>query len=401
MEKSFLIYGGDLVNKGAQAMTYITVFELRKRYPNCRITLLSTKDAKRSDIERKKYKFDIKPLTLQTMLYYMGGLYCVIANLIGVVKKKKPDTELKDLFKKSSLMVNISGYALSSQWGIVGSLSYLFSIAMMKHNGIKVALFPQSFGPFNFKDIQKWIFNVYAKKILTYPDVIYAREKEGYEILKNSFHLNNIKLSTDLVLQNSEMDYSVVLRDNDENFIPAIEEGAVAIIPNIRTFKNVGNVSVYDIYKASISFLENKGYKVYILAHSEEDTEICENLKSMFSDNERIVYIKQELSSTEYSSIVSKFKYVIAARFHSIVHAYKEGVPCIALGWAVKYQELMKLFEQDKYAVDIRTIQSEDEFIRIMELMDSNYENNAIKIQKELVRIQKDNCFCVIDSIME
>ena len=39
--KNIIIAGGGLVNKGAQAMTLITICELKKRFPDHRIMLLT------------------------------------------------------------------------------------------------------------------------------------------------------------------------------------------------------------------------------------------------------------------------------------------------------------------------------------------------------------------------
>ena len=60
-KKYILITGGELKNKGAQAMTFITVDQIAKRYPECKVLLLSNQDYVRSDEEKANYKFDILP----------------------------------------------------------------------------------------------------------------------------------------------------------------------------------------------------------------------------------------------------------------------------------------------------------------------------------------------------
>ena len=400
-EKKFLIYGGDLVNKGAQAMTYITIYELRKRYPDCEITLLSTRDARRSDEDKKKYKFNIRSLTLQTMLYYKGGFYRFLSYLISVLKRNQPDKDLKHLLNDQNLMINISGYALSSQWGFIGPISYLFCIDIMKKYNVKVVLFPQSFGPFNFKNLKRLVFGYYAKKSLQYPEVIFAREKDGYDLMKKEFNLNNVRLSTDLVLQNSEIDYSLVLNNKEKVKLPKVENGSIAIIPNIRAVQNSKDISIMDLYNSIITHILKKGQKVYILAHSTEDVNICRQIKNLFQTEENVILIDQELSCEEYSYIVRNFRYIIAARFHSIVHAYKEGKPCVALGWAIKYSELMRLFAQEQYSVDVRKLSSVDNFIKLLDDMEDNLNVNVQHIKKGLIGVQKENCFSVLDNIVE
>ena len=55
--RNIIISGGGLVNKGAQAMTFVTVSELSKRFPDHQIYVLSEVDFKREKSELNIYKF--------------------------------------------------------------------------------------------------------------------------------------------------------------------------------------------------------------------------------------------------------------------------------------------------------------------------------------------------------
>ena len=55
--KNIIITGGELFNKGAQAMTFIAVDELKKRFPAHQILVLSELDLQRSKEEREQYAF--------------------------------------------------------------------------------------------------------------------------------------------------------------------------------------------------------------------------------------------------------------------------------------------------------------------------------------------------------
>ena len=46
-----LITGGNLINKGAQAMTFIAVDEIKRRFPDREVVVISDVDAARSDEE--------------------------------------------------------------------------------------------------------------------------------------------------------------------------------------------------------------------------------------------------------------------------------------------------------------------------------------------------------------
>ena len=66
MKKYILVTGGELKNKGAQAMVYTTVDKLSQRYPMYRVVLISSLDYNRPIEEQKNYKFDIvKPYDIR------------------------------------------------------------------------------------------------------------------------------------------------------------------------------------------------------------------------------------------------------------------------------------------------------------------------------------------------
>ena len=62
MKKNVIITGGELFNKGAQAMTFAVISTIKKINPDINCILLSTKDAiERSEEDKKKYNFEILP----------------------------------------------------------------------------------------------------------------------------------------------------------------------------------------------------------------------------------------------------------------------------------------------------------------------------------------------------
>src|SRR5690625_7730019 len=102
------------------------------------------------------------------------------------------------------------------------------------------------------------------------------------------------------------------------------------------------------IYKKIIEVLIGKGVNVYLIRHSYEDIEACILIKELFENEEKVVLVSEEFSCIDYDELVVKFNYLIASRYHSIIHAYKNNIPCISLGWATKYYELLSLFEQNR-----------------------------------------------------
>ena len=128
-----IITGGELFNKGAQSMTYITVSELRERFgENIEIVLSSRADMQRSDEEKSKYKFLFDTSLNQRAIWYLaGGLYKILSVLKGVDKKEVK--KLKSILESTDMMIDVSGYALSSVWGFRRSFTSSALISACKN----------------------------------------------------------------------------------------------------------------------------------------------------------------------------------------------------------------------------------------------------------------------------
>ena len=147
------------------------------------------------------------------------------------------------------------------------------------------------------------------------------------------------------------------------------------------------------IYTDAVCSARKKGLNVYITYHSTQDRDLCAAIKEAFSDDERVILLEHDHNCMEFNVLVKKFCFVIASRFHAIVHALKNGVPCIALGWAAKYIDLMKLFGQGKYVFDLREPVDADSIAQAVAEMTRNYPQEQDKIRTALPQLQQENIF--------
>ena len=397
MVEKFIIVGGEFYNKGAHAMILITVMELKKRFPYAEIYVLSNLPVNKNS----KYKFNALYESMEARIYSKNTLYSKIKAYMRLsskilLKGKWSDIKITEkVLKDSTAIIDISGYALSSQWGIKKSKLYLERIELAQRLNIPHYIMPQSIGPFDYKN---QYFMSKIKKILTYPEVIYVREKQGYELLK-SLGLKNIKLSPDLVLQNKDLDLTNIYTQ-----IPAfrsikVTSGSLAILPNMRNFDHGNQDQIMNLYKEIIEVLLSKKHYIYLIKHSGEDAKACQMIKNLFKENNRVVFLDEDFNCIEYQMLVEQFDYLIASRYHSIVHAYKEGVPCIALGWAVKYQELLDLFDQSGYVFDVRNLKDCTGILNAIEQLDKKHNLESEKIRKKLAEVQKENCFDILENL--
>ena len=390
--RNIIITGGELFNKGAQAMTFIAVDELRRRFPDHKIYLLSEMDLARPEEEKEPFAFDFMGW------YPLKFARCQSNSLLRFTCKLRNSKELReaeDIYKHCDAMVDVSGYALGSNWSAATCNRYLDHLEFAQAFGIPVYLMPQSFGPFDFGE-ERQALNARIQRLLPTAKVIFAREQEGYDALVNTYGLKNVRLAHDLVLGNKGIDLANIFVSAPTLDLPEIRPNSVAVIPNSMNSSVSSQEAVLELYTKAIHALLSQGKTVYLLSHSTVDSALCSKLKEPFLTNENVILLAQDFSCLEFNALVKKFDYLIASRFHSIVHAFKNGVPCIALGWATKYHDLLKLFDQEQYILDVRDKIGEEQIAAAIALMDAHYPDEAGKIQKGLAAVQKQNVFDVL-----
>lgn len=389
--KNIIITGGELFNKGAQSMLFITVDNLKRRFTDCRIIVLSPMDNERNVEEKAQYAFDFMgwyPLKFAKCRKH------ILLRMEELLRNGKEYREADEIYKNAVLMVDISGYALGSNWSTATCNDYLDHFEFAKSYGIPFYLMPQSFGPFDFCGENAERINSRIKELLPAAKAIFVREKEGYDALRSTYGLENVYLKDDIVLCSKEIDLNNVFNGKTVIDIPTVEKGSVAVVPNVRNIDIGKNEKeLLSLYGEIIKLLNDKGRKVYIIYHSTPDRDFCRKIKENNLSNDDVVFLDHEFSCIEYSELVGKFDFSVASRFHSIVHAYKKCVPCITLGWATKYTDLLRLFEQEKYMFDVRSSLNVEEILSAVEKLCDNFRRESHVIKEKLADIQKENVF--------
>ena len=230
MGKYIIVTGGELFNKGAQAMTFVTVDEIAKRYPDKKVVLVSSRDYNRDKKQKEIYNIE-----------FISSVNARI-QLLSKILKKQPFIHLvKDEYEKRFLeiiretdaLLDISGYVLGSNWGSARAFSYMLRIIMAWVNSIPVYLMPQSFGPFSFEGKKGKMVDRLIRWFMPYVKVIMARENDGYEFLTKQYNCKNVEKTMDLVLQNKEICVNNVFKQVPEFKKLEVKAHSVALIANM------------------------------------------------------------------------------------------------------------------------------------------------------------------------
>lgn len=396
-----LITGAQFANRGAQSMLFTVVNEVRNRYADAEFYYLPLdyyreNCFKHCEEYRINFVYDDLALRDYPVRYGIAGKIKRDIDCITMQRKisKYNVPNLSDIWNKIDVMIDVSGYSLTSKFSISSVDRMLRHINTAKSAGATVIILPQSYGPLNFGDkteaVCKRIGEAFSKV-----DLLFAREQEGKEVLENECGVTGAVLSPDIVLQAQEIKWENVYKEKPELNIRKLEtEGNVGIVPNGETVKNGNKEFVLASYKRFIEELRSKGKEIYIFRHS-DDIALCRDIYELVKEDEHCHLIEDEMDCLTYSEFVKQFDFVIASRFHSVVHAYREKIPAFVLGWAIKYQELTKLLGQEKYVFDI-TKASEEDIATMLEKLDflcDNFADEAKTLSEKLALIRNESCF--------
>ena len=392
----YYITGGEFNNKGAEAMTLVALYNIYR----------NDKDA----VIYMNKGIGLPPFKLSKPINYIYLPLCQVYKLIGKHFTGYGCAKLKDFIKffipgydssfasknrietilsSIDIVIDVSGYAFCSKWPEEDNLIWLDYLTCLQKYIKRIYLMPQSFGPIDFES-QSIV--LYAKKVFTKCTKIFVREESGYKCLQE-MGLNNIELCDDSVL----IDNNYTPRELIDGFNSYLESyniessHNIAIVPNYRIVDTAQKKldELIDFYSEIIeSYMEQ--YCFWLIPHAREDLIICEKIKEKFAYKNRVKLVDHVLLSFNYEELVEKMDFIIASRYHSIIHAYKKNVPAVILGWADKYVSLAQNMDQSQYLIDYS---KHDEAFAKVKRMANNYNSESDIIKTRLELLQKQSCY--------
>jgi colanic acid/amylovoran biosynthesis protein len=119
------------------------------------------------------------------------------------------------------------------------------------------------------------------------------------------------------------------------------------------------------------------------MVHDPSDLKLARQLAEQLPSP--AVPILQEDDPRRLKAVLSGAKLIVGSRFHSIVGALSSSVPCIALGWAHKYQAIMEDFGVAELMVHDR-----DPPERLTQMVRETLRSEGYTRLRTTLRIRKD-----------
>jgi colanic acid/amylovoran biosynthesis protein len=380
-----IIVGASIDNLGAESMTCIAIKKAKRIEPDGQIVLASS--------DRRGMQSLIKYRVCSYQ--FPTNLQCHEKAIIGKMLQLKlgdtADYYYKEILPDTKLIIDISGYAFTTKFGLESVYSYLNRIYIASCYKIPYIACSQSFGPVDINDIKNKICcNYLMHKLLSYPQIIESREKEGVDFLKR-YTKKNVKLKPDMVLcYKPEINYSVLRKKiYVDKKTQKTKRFKIAIIPNEKILTKTKNGDAYiNILGRFIELFLKNEIEVKIIIHCKLDYTLGRIIADNYKDKVEMIDCTEQGSSM-FDTIIKEYSFIIASRYHAIVHAYRHYIPAIVLGWENKYNELLVSINQFEYLIDCREDIEPMYAESIAMKMLNNYETEKNIIKNSLTRIRE------------
>ncbi len=370
-----IIYGGNFINKGAEALTLTTVEMLRRKYPKDEPMLLDLFPTK-FGYDKQRYDFKIVNMHVRT-LYRLKFPFLKL--FFKESKKSDDEKDIKSLFNNAAGFYDISGYGISShnqKW--MWTLATMIPAFWAKSRNIPVVLLPQSLGPFNFTGWKKIFIKPIVKKYLRIPQTIFIREKVSRKYLE-PIRTEGIINSYDLVLL------------NPAKHSTAVAEKAIALIPNRQLTNFMAYPQVAELFAGLARQSIDAGYKVHLFAHATDDLKLCMMIYDLIPQKNQTILYQNDFTVPETEELIAKMSGVITARYHGLVHAIKAGKPSFVIGWATKYRSLLEAIDQQEYYLDLSVTTNTDKLPETYSKWLDTGINDGAKIKAKVDKIQSES----------
>lgn len=226
------------------------------------------------------------------------------------------------------IVLDASGFAFSDQWGPGAACRLLRKMNHPSRRHQPLLLLPQAFGPFTDQEVAKW-----TRRLLDRASLVCARDGHSLKELNGLHHNGTIRQFPDFTAGLE----SLPSKDID------LRSPFVAIVPNKRMLDKGASATAYlKFLEQAIGGLGSRGLNpVFVLHHALHDQEVIGRIQQ---NGGRLPVLTHD-DPRVLKWMLGQASFVIGSRFHALVSALSQGVPCIGTGWSHKYPELFADFD--------------------------------------------------------
>ena len=271
------------------------------------------------------------------------------------------------------MILDASGFAYGDTWGAKKANRRLGAhIHRWKEAGKTTILLPQAFGPFRVSELRKEMAVIFKEA-----DRVYVRDSVSMR------HVHGIHTGPNLIQQ---PDFTnLVAPITPKNAAEFAER--VAVIPNIKMIEAVpkGGPGYIDTMAGILAAIRKEGREPFLLLHeADKDVEVAKLINATQAVQMQLV---AETHPLLIKGIIGASYAVVTSRFHGLVSALSQGVPCVATSWSHKYEELLAEYGYPQGLIGKET----DADQRVTRLLDAaNQRVERAHLSEQALRYKED-----------
>lgn len=263
--------------------------------------------------------------------------------------------KLLSFFKKCDFVLNAPGGICMGGFQVWEHLMFLKMAQLCKKD---IYYYGRSFGPFPTETKDNIRFKELSINFLKSFKFLSIRDKKT-EALANTLNLNYISTVDSAFLDdiNCNIPIDIKKKISSDNYMVFVPNSLVWHY----AYKNVSKKQVMDFYLTIVNQI-NKLYgdiKIVMLPQlfnsPSSDYNYFLEIKALLN-NKNIVVIEDTYSSDVQQMVIKNAKFVIGARYHSVVFSINQNKPFIALSYEHKISGLLQTLGLEKFMVEISNI---------------------------------------------
>ena len=223
-------------------------------------------------------------------------------------------------------VLDASGFAFSDQFDPRRTERFAEDVLLWKKQGKRVILLPQALGPFETPRARK-AFRI----VLENADLVFARDAESLR------YAQAVGGAGDRLRECPDFT-NLVTAVNPGDVTPLRNQ--VCIVPNDRMIEKGGAAAgAYLPFMAECvkAVMRAGGSPLLLLHDAKADGPLVQPLMKLIGADVPVV---RHPDPCHLKWILGASRMVIGSRFHALVSALSQSVPCLATGWSHKYQAL-------------------------------------------------------------
>lgn len=361
---NLLIINQPLNNRGDESAHKALLRALKNEYPNCNISVLFI-GGNQDSINQ----FNVKLPNIRYINLHKVKAFNRFA-IWGLKYNSRLLWEIHPTIKNIIKIYKDANYIICAPGGIcMGGFQnwmHLFMLKLAKYLNKPLIYYGRSFGPFPTSTQDNRIFKRYSLEMLNYFSFLSIRDKKT-EDLAQTLNLKYIPTVDTAFLDSPKVNIpnEIISQIGNNDYMIFVPN---SLIWHYHYKNKVTLKTVIDFYKQIIKEinLQYPALNIVMLPQTfnngtylGDDINLFRDIKNEFIDS-RIIIIDDKYSSDIQQSIISNAKFLIGARYHSIVFAINNNIPFIALSYEHKIAGLLISLNKTEQLIDITDLSNND-----------------------------------------